>query len=117
MLLLCEEKEREQEKLYELKREVLLREREQRLEEALDKQVGFITVHSSPLLKQSILISGPFSREGFYAPVACCGTILCISNIYFLLWHVVLSNDLNKCLCHFFGCPLWIGRKEKLESY
>uniref|UniRef100_A0A8B9UXU7 HAUS augmin like complex subunit 8 n=1 Tax=Anas zonorhyncha TaxID=75864 RepID=A0A8B9UXU7_9AVES len=43
LLLLCEEKEREQEKLYELKREVLLREREQRLEEALDKQMEVLS--------------------------------------------------------------------------
>lgn len=103
--MLCEEKEREQEKLYELKREVLLKEREQRLEEALDKQVGFITVHSSLVFKQSILRSSLFSREGFYAPVACCGTILCISNIYLMLWHVVFSNNLNKCLCHILVVP------------
>ncbi|KAM9174374.1 HAUS augmin-like complex subunit 8 [Mergus octosetaceus] len=43
LLMLCEEKEREQEKLYELKREVLLREREQRLEEALDKQMEVLS--------------------------------------------------------------------------
>ncbi|XP_035423607.1 HAUS augmin-like complex subunit 8 [Cygnus atratus] len=43
LLMLCEEKEREQEKLYELKREVLLKEREQRLEEALDKQMEVLS--------------------------------------------------------------------------
>lgn len=51
--MLCEEKERQQEKLYELKREILLKEREEKLDEELVKQVGFITVHSS-MLKQHI---------------------------------------------------------------
>ncbi|XP_035203927.1 HAUS augmin-like complex subunit 8 [Oxyura jamaicensis] len=55
LLMLCEEKEREQEKLYELKREVLLKEREQRLEEALDKQMEVL----SPLVS----ILGRFKEQ------------------------------------------------------
>lgn len=51
--MLCEEKERQQEKLYELKREILLKEREEKLDEELVKQVGFVTVHSS-VFKQHI---------------------------------------------------------------
>ncbi|NXX12032.1 HAUS8 protein, partial [Podargus strigoides] len=43
LLLLCEEKERQQEQLYKLKREVLLQEREQKLEEALDKQMEVLS--------------------------------------------------------------------------
>ncbi|XP_061870905.1 HAUS augmin-like complex subunit 8 [Colius striatus] len=43
LLRLCEEKERQQEKLWELKREILLKEREQRLEEALDKQMDVLS--------------------------------------------------------------------------
>lgn len=54
LIMLCEEKERQQEKLCELKREILLKEREQKLDEALDKQVGFITVHAS-VFKQAHL--------------------------------------------------------------
>ncbi|NXI62737.1 HAUS8 protein, partial [Anseranas semipalmata] len=43
LLMLCEEKERQQEKLCELKREVLLKEREQKLDEALDKQMEVLS--------------------------------------------------------------------------
>ncbi|XP_021234588.1 HAUS augmin-like complex subunit 8 isoform X2 [Numida meleagris] len=46
LLMLCEEKERQQEKLYELKREILLKEREEKLEEELVKQMEVL----SPLL-------------------------------------------------------------------
>lgn len=53
--MLCEEKERQQENLYELKREILLREREEKLDEELVKQVGFITVRSS-MFKQSVTL-------------------------------------------------------------
>lgn len=41
LLRLCEEKQRQQEKLWELKREVLLKEREEKLNETLDRQVSF----------------------------------------------------------------------------
>ncbi|NXC40838.1 HAUS8 protein, partial [Penelope pileata] len=51
LLMLCEEKERQQEKLYELKREVLLKEREQKLEEELDKQME-VLFPLVPLLEQ-----------------------------------------------------------------
>lgn len=53
--MLCEEKERQQEKLYELKREILLKERERKLDDALDKQVGFITIYAFPIFKQAHL--------------------------------------------------------------
>ncbi|XP_009985591.1 PREDICTED: HAUS augmin-like complex subunit 8, partial [Tauraco erythrolophus] len=43
LLMLCEEKERQQEKLSELKREVLLGESEQRLDDALDKQMEVLS--------------------------------------------------------------------------
>ncbi|XP_053906513.1 HAUS augmin-like complex subunit 8 [Cuculus canorus] len=43
LIMLCEEKMRQQEKLYELKREILLKEREQKLDEALDKQLEVLT--------------------------------------------------------------------------
>ncbi|XP_069733884.1 HAUS augmin-like complex subunit 8 [Phaenicophaeus curvirostris] len=43
LIILCEEKMRQQEKLYELKREILLKEREQKLDEALDKQLEVLT--------------------------------------------------------------------------
>ncbi|NWH57543.1 HAUS8 protein, partial [Geococcyx californianus] len=43
LIMLCEEKKRQQEKLYKLKREILLKEREQKLEEALDKQLEVLT--------------------------------------------------------------------------
>ncbi|NWQ81549.1 HAUS8 protein, partial [Columbina picui] len=43
LLMLCEEKERLQEELYELKREILLKEREQKLDEALDKQMEVLS--------------------------------------------------------------------------
>ncbi|NWW78075.1 HAUS8 protein, partial [Climacteris rufus] len=43
LLMLCEEKRRQQKKLWELKREVLLQEREQKLSEALDKQIEVLT--------------------------------------------------------------------------
>ncbi|XP_075300263.1 HAUS augmin-like complex subunit 8 isoform X2 [Opisthocomus hoazin] len=39
LLMLCEEKERQQEKLCQLKREILLKEKEQKLDDALDKQM------------------------------------------------------------------------------
>ncbi|NXN82871.1 HAUS8 protein, partial [Bombycilla garrulus] len=39
LLKLCEEKQREQKKLWELQREILLEEREEKLNEALDKQI------------------------------------------------------------------------------
>uniref|UniRef100_A0A8C3JVG1 HAUS augmin like complex subunit 8 n=1 Tax=Calidris pygmaea TaxID=425635 RepID=A0A8C3JVG1_9CHAR len=39
LITLCEEKERQREKLFKLKREILLNEREQKLDEALDKQM------------------------------------------------------------------------------
>lgn len=41
LLMLCEENRKQQEKLWELKREILLEEREQKLNETLDKQVSF----------------------------------------------------------------------------
>ncbi|PKK19295.1 HAUS augmin-like complex subunit 8 isoform X1 [Columba livia] len=43
LIMLCEEKERQQEKLCELKREILLKEREQKLDEALDKQMEVLS--------------------------------------------------------------------------
>ncbi|KFO84145.1 HAUS augmin-like complex subunit 8, partial [Buceros rhinoceros silvestris] len=43
LLMLCEEKERQQEKLCRMKREILLKEREQKLDEALDKQVEVLS--------------------------------------------------------------------------
>ncbi|KAM6396112.1 HAUS augmin-like complex subunit 8 [Rhynochetos jubatus] len=43
LLMLCEEKERQQEKLFALKREILLREREQALDDALDKQMEVLS--------------------------------------------------------------------------
>lgn len=51
--MLYEEKEREHKKLCELKRDILLQEREQKLNEALDKQVDFITIYASPVFKQA----------------------------------------------------------------
>ncbi|NWV66584.1 HAUS8 protein, partial [Malurus elegans] len=39
LLMLCEEKRRQQKKLWELKREILLQEREQKLNETLDRQI------------------------------------------------------------------------------
>ncbi|XP_071307970.1 HAUS augmin-like complex subunit 8 [Agelaius tricolor] len=39
LLMMCEEKRKQQEKLLELKREILLEEREQKLNETLDKQI------------------------------------------------------------------------------
>jgi len=68
--MLCEEKERQQEKLCQLKREILLKEKEQKLDDALDKQVGFITIYAFPILKQAHLRSSPLSREDFSASVA-----------------------------------------------
>ncbi|XP_073180750.1 HAUS augmin-like complex subunit 8 isoform X2 [Lepidochelys kempii] len=44
--ILCEEKEKQQKKLYELKRQLLLKKREQNLEEVLDKQIEVL----APLL-------------------------------------------------------------------
>ncbi|XP_035748241.1 HAUS augmin-like complex subunit 8 [Egretta garzetta] len=43
LLMLCEEKERQEEKLCELKREILLKEREQKLDDALDKQMEVLS--------------------------------------------------------------------------
>ncbi|NXY88296.1 HAUS8 protein, partial [Alcedo cyanopectus] len=43
LLKLCEEKKRQQEKLLKLKREILLQEREQKLNEALDKQIEVLS--------------------------------------------------------------------------
>ncbi|NWX27908.1 HAUS8 protein, partial [Notiomystis cincta] len=43
LLRLCEENQREQEKLWELKREILLEEREQQLNETLDKQLEVLS--------------------------------------------------------------------------
>ncbi|XP_064590250.1 HAUS augmin-like complex subunit 8 isoform X2 [Zonotrichia leucophrys gambelii] len=43
LLMLCEEKRRQQEKLLELKREILLEERKQKLNEALDKQIEVLS--------------------------------------------------------------------------
>ncbi|KAM9369050.1 HAUS augmin-like complex subunit 8 [Phaethornis superciliosus] len=43
LLMLCEEKQRQQKKLYKLKREILLRERDQKLDEALDKQMEVLS--------------------------------------------------------------------------
>ncbi|KAM7025697.1 HAUS augmin-like complex subunit 8 [Acridotheres tristis] len=43
LLMLCEEKQREQEKLWELKREILLEEREEKLNETLDKQIEVLS--------------------------------------------------------------------------
>ncbi|XP_059345965.1 HAUS augmin-like complex subunit 8 isoform X1 [Ammospiza nelsoni] len=43
LLMLCEEKRRQQEKLLELKREILLEERKQKLNEALDKQTEVLS--------------------------------------------------------------------------
>ncbi|NXG44502.1 HAUS8 protein, partial [Psilopogon haemacephalus] len=43
LLKLCEEKERQREKLSKLKREILLKEREQKLSEALDKQMEVLS--------------------------------------------------------------------------
>ncbi|XP_042691561.1 HAUS augmin-like complex subunit 8 isoform X1 [Centrocercus urophasianus] len=51
LLMLCEEKERQQEKLYELKREILLREREEKLDEELVKQMEVLSP-LVPLLEQ-----------------------------------------------------------------
>ncbi|NXD26833.1 HAUS8 protein, partial [Spelaeornis formosus] len=39
LLILCEKKQKKEEKLWELKREILLQEREEKLNEALDKQI------------------------------------------------------------------------------
>ncbi|XP_032850545.1 HAUS augmin-like complex subunit 8 isoform X2 [Tyto alba] len=43
LLMLCEEKERQQEKLCELKREIFFKEREQILDDALDKQMEVLS--------------------------------------------------------------------------
>ncbi|NXS08734.1 HAUS8 protein, partial [Neodrepanis coruscans] len=43
LLMLCKEKQRQQQKLWELKREVLLQEKEQALSEALDKQMEVLS--------------------------------------------------------------------------
>ncbi|XP_031413011.1 HAUS augmin-like complex subunit 8 isoform X2 [Meleagris gallopavo] len=51
LLMLCEEKERQQENLYELKREILLREREEKLDEELVKQMEVLSP-LVPLLEQ-----------------------------------------------------------------
>ncbi|NWH93576.1 HAUS8 protein, partial [Aegithalos caudatus] len=46
LLMLCEEKQRQQQQLWELKREILLKEREEKLNEMLDKQIEVL----SPLI-------------------------------------------------------------------
>ncbi|NXX69501.1 HAUS8 protein, partial [Spizella passerina] len=43
LLMMCEEKRKQQEKLLELKREILLQEREQKLNETLDKQIEVLS--------------------------------------------------------------------------
>ncbi|NXM02563.1 HAUS8 protein, partial [Tyrannus savana] len=43
LMMLCEAKQRQQEKLLELKREILLTEREEKLSEALDKQIEVLS--------------------------------------------------------------------------
>ncbi|NXG24964.1 HAUS8 protein, partial [Grallaria varia] len=43
LIMLCDEKQRQQEKLWELKREILLKERHQKLSEALDKQMEVLS--------------------------------------------------------------------------
>ncbi|NXF08153.1 HAUS8 protein, partial [Smithornis capensis] len=43
LIMLCKEKQRQQEKLLKLKHEILLQEREQRLNEALDEQIEVLT--------------------------------------------------------------------------
>ncbi|XP_014166064.1 HAUS augmin-like complex subunit 8 [Geospiza fortis] len=43
LLMMCEEKRKQQEKLLELKREILLEEREQKLNEILDKQIEVLS--------------------------------------------------------------------------
>ncbi|NXM68621.1 HAUS8 protein, partial [Serilophus lunatus] len=43
LLMLCKEKQRQQEKLWELKREILLQEKEQNLSEALDQQMEVLS--------------------------------------------------------------------------
>ncbi|NWW46414.1 HAUS8 protein, partial [Pedionomus torquatus] len=43
LIMLCQKKERQQEKLWKLKREILLKEREQELGDALDKQVEMLS--------------------------------------------------------------------------
>uniref|UniRef100_A0A8C3LEA3 HAUS augmin like complex subunit 8 n=1 Tax=Chrysolophus pictus TaxID=9089 RepID=A0A8C3LEA3_CHRPC len=51
LLMLCEEKERQQDKLHELKREILLGEREEKLDEELVKQMEVLSP-LVPLLEQ-----------------------------------------------------------------
>ncbi|NXR43869.1 HAUS8 protein, partial [Hippolais icterina] len=46
LLMLCEEKRRQEQQLWELKREILLQEREEKLNETLDKQIEVL----SPLI-------------------------------------------------------------------
>lgn len=55
LLMLCEEKQRQQEKLWELKREILLEEREEKLNETLDKQVSFSKIYASLIVTQTHL--------------------------------------------------------------
>ncbi|NXI59387.1 HAUS8 protein, partial [Chloroceryle aenea] len=43
LLMLCEEKKRQQEKLWKLKREILLQEREEKLDDVLDKQIEVLS--------------------------------------------------------------------------
>ncbi|NXT81256.1 HAUS8 protein, partial [Zapornia atra] len=43
LIMLCKEKERQQEELHKLKREILLKEREQKLGEVLDKQMEVLS--------------------------------------------------------------------------
>lgn len=55
LLMLCEEKQKQQEMLGELKREILLQEREEKLNEALDKQVSFNRINAPLTVTQTHL--------------------------------------------------------------
>lgn len=94
LLMLCEENKRQQEKLWELNREILLEKRKRDLNETLDRQVGFSGIYASLMVTQTHLWSSPLSRGDFPASVACRGTILCIlkNNISFLLRPVMLCS-------------------------
>lgn len=55
LLMLCEEKQKQQEMLWKLKREILLEEREEKLNETLDKQVSFNRINASLTVTQTHL--------------------------------------------------------------
>ncbi|NXU58221.1 HAUS8 protein, partial [Turnix velox] len=76
LIALCRRKERLQEKLYKLKRKVLLQEREQKLEEALDKQVEVL----APLLPACEQFKEQY--KVFAASLDACRCELPIKNIY-----------------------------------